>query len=436
MHHRSAFFGIALLAAAAAAPARADNIDEELILRAPSVMKDLEKHEYKNVAVLKFRVAKGEREPSFNVGLLNGNMATRLETALVLVNNDTNPVGITRDASQLVSSKYPKARYLEAKEREPFFGLDFPLAWGSDKVKVDAFLTGLVKINPATHKTTVIVELFDHKANEVREVANFVVRTDRSILSDSGESFSLVMRDIVNRRGEELEEEAVRDSEERNKGKKLTPDTDNIEGLVDLEVYYDDQKMDIREDKNAWGEKRVAEPREGQKVHFVLRNKTKERLGVVLRVNGISTQSKEGGSKQIDQYIKWVLEPQKSYPIVGYYLSDGKTVEKFKVERSPKTLGDLDPQKLGLIEVDVFRSAADLDETAKTRKLSLRGLEAHDYSPEKLSLAELKGKLRKAAASAGKKPVIVAGDLDNAKVDETEFKNPVHSGAMAIRYYP
>lgn len=424
---------IALALLAAAAPARADNIDEELIQRARTVMKDLQDRQYKNVGVLKFRVKKGPHEPSFNVGLLNANMASRLETALVLVNNDKNPLGITRDASQFAAAQDPKLSYLNPKDWGKFFDQAFPLAWGKDKVKVDAFLTGQVKINPTTHKTTVIIESFDRKAEELREVVNFTVPTDRSILADTGESFSLVMRDLAKKRGEELEEEAVRDSEDRDKGKKVADNRDAIENLLDVEIYYDDKRSEVTEDKTVKGEKRVAEPREGQKVHFVLRNRTNERIGVVLRINGVNTLHKEGTDKQIDQYTKWILDPKKTYTLRGFYLEDGKTVETFKV-LSPSTLGDLDPQKLGLIEVDVFRSAPDLDEGAARRKLSLRGLNGKERTAK--DLAELKARIHKATSAADHKPLILPGEAEKTHVDEAELKSPVHTGSMTIRYYP
>jgi len=430
---RAAFMALAVLAAPGASAARADNIDEELMRRATAIMKDLQDKHYKNVGVLKFRVQKGEKESSFNVGMLNANMAMRLETALVLVNSEKSPIGITRDASTVVALKNKKANYLTAADRPAMFENTFPLAWGKDKVSVDAFLTGQVKVNASTRKTTVIIEVFDKQAPELREVANFTVPTDRSILSDTSESFSLVMRDIARKRGEDLEDEAARDAEARDKGKRVTPAEDTIEGLLDVEIYYNGEKADVTPDRNDKGEKRVAEPREGQKVHFVLRNKTNEKLAVVLRINGLNTLSKEGPEKQVNQYTKWVLEPKKEYAIRGFYPEKGG-VELFKVV-PPSALGDLHADKLGLIELDVFREAGpDVEEALKTRKLSLRGLSAADRSAD--TIDELKKKLRRASMDAGKRPLIVGGDVENVTVKEVEFKHLVHTGAMTIRYFP
>jgi hypothetical protein len=432
-----------LLALAALAvthlPARADNIDEKLLTEArDKIMKELRDSKYQNVGVLKFRVKKGSNEPSYTVGLLNSNMATRLETALILVNSDKNPIGIAHNASQVIAAHNAKTTYLTAKERASLFELTYPLAWGKERVKVDAFLTGQVKINPTTRKTTVIVEAFDAKATDLREIVNFTVSTDRSILSDTGESFSLAMRSILKRGPspeENLDEPAVRDNEERTQGRTSAKDEEikeQLENLIELEIFYDDQKMDINEAKNARGEKRVAAPRDGARVQFSLRNKSNERLAVVLRVNGINTLSKEGSEKQIDQYTKWVLEPNKKYTIRGFYLDDN-TVELFTAV-SPAKLSDLDPQKLGLIELDVFRAAGDdIDESLTKRKLSLRGLSAQNGKAD--TLGELKDKIMKAARATAKRNVIVGGEKEKTQVDSTEFKNPIHTGSMAIRYY-
>ncbi len=430
-----AVLSLAFLAGAVGS-ARADNIDEKLLDEALSkIMKDLRSHKYQNVGVLKFRVQRGDRPSSYSASLLNANMATRLETALILVNDVKKPIGITRDASQVIAARDPKANYITPKDRAALFDYLLPLAWGTERVKVDAFLTGLVKINPASRRTTVVIEAFDPKATDLREVANFTVPTDRSILSDSGASFSLVMRDLVKKRGEELAEEAARYNDERDK-KPLAQDPDAVENLVDLSVYYDDQKIPVVEDRNnAKGEKRVAEPPMGARVTFGLKNKTNERLAVVLRINGLNTAAPEGSEKQIDQYTRWVLEPGKPYVIAGFYREDGKTVDRFKVEASPAQKGALDPDKLGLIELDVFRSTTQAVASLKSEELSLRGLSAKTKGAKDLAELQLKLMGTTEAGKTARRNVIVGGDTEKTFVEETKFENPTHTGSMAIRYY-
>lgn len=281
-------------------------------------------------------------------------------------------------------------------------------------------------------KTTVVIQAFDRASDDLREVCAFTVATDRSILSDSGESFALAMRDLL-RRGEEVETVAAESAAERNKGAK--PGRESLENLIDLEVYYDGRRAPVTPDRNEAGELRVASPQVGQKVHFVLRNKSSERLGVVLRVNGISTLMKEGLDRSVEQYTRWVLEPGKEYTLRGFYLEDGKTVEEFEVV-DPSGQSDLSPAKLGLLELDVFReSAAGKEEAlAKARKLSLRG-PATKQAPR--TLAELKTQVRRSVADRRDRDVgvIVAGSRSEADVQEVEFKGAEHAGAQVIRYY-
>jgi hypothetical protein len=290
----------------------------------------------------------------------------------------------------------------------------------------------MVKISPDMKKTTVIIEAFDRKANETREVINFTVRTDRSVLADSGTSFALVKRgDFIKKRDADLDDEANKNADERDKGKKVGDDKDAVENMIDFGVVYNDQPVPIN--RNDKGEASIDEPQEGAKVFFTVMNKSSERLALVIRVNGINTLLKEGTDKPVDQCMKWVLEPGKRYSIRGFYLEDGKTVERFKVV-APDGLSDLDANKLGLIELDVFRSGGGeaSEDLLKSRKISLRGLSAKQTKPK--TFAALKMEVLQ-SLKAKKKPVLYAGDADSTDVKEAEFKNPVHTGSMTIRYF-
>src|SRR4051812_35371641 len=101
---RQLLFLLALTAGAALpGAARADNSDGRLPREATAVLQTLKDREYKTVGVLKFQVKKGEGPASFDLGLLNANLATRLENALILVNDVNSPIGITRDASRVAA---------------------------------------------------------------------------------------------------------------------------------------------------------------------------------------------------------------------------------------------------------------------------------------------------------------------------------------------
>ena len=128
-----------ILAAWASGPtaARADNIDLALLDEAPKIMAYLHKQGYKNVGVLEFRVQKGKEHADFGTGTLNSNMATRLENALILLDDPADPIGVVRDASQHALSRDKKATYLTADGRKALMAASYPLAWGKEVVKPD-----------------------------------------------------------------------------------------------------------------------------------------------------------------------------------------------------------------------------------------------------------------------------------------------------------
>ena len=406
-----------------AQPVRADNIDERLLREATAVLQSLKDRQYKNVGVLKFQMKKGDRPTSFDVGLLNANLATRLENALILVNDVNNPLGIVRNAS-MVAAAGKNAGYQEADARKKLFDGAYPLAWGKERVGVDAFLTGLAQIDRDFRKTTVMIQAFDRKNLEMQEIARFTVDTDRSILSDTGESFALV------KRGDDADEAAIEDVTLRNDGKPKNEET--VESILDLELYYDGQKQTITAD--GAGNRRAPEPGDGKRVQFKLRNKTKETLALVLRINGVNTLGKEGPERQVDRCTKWVLEPGKWYSIKGFYL-DGNKVEEFKVV-SPGALTSLDPRKMGLIEVAIFRKDDAADPLGSRRITNLRGLAAGTAQPD--SFKDLQQQVFKASrATALFKGLIVPGETKvGNKIEEVKFTNLTYAGSMTIRYWP
>ena len=72
------------LVALTAPRTRADNIDLELIKKAPEIIKFLKEKDYKNVGVLKFQLQKGKSRPTYNSGPINSNLPSRLENALLM----------------------------------------------------------------------------------------------------------------------------------------------------------------------------------------------------------------------------------------------------------------------------------------------------------------------------------------------------------------
>jgi hypothetical protein len=367
--------------------------------------------------------------------LLNANMAARLENALILANDVKKPLGIARvgnAAARRLASLGADASYLKPDAREKLFAGEYALAWGGKKVAIDAFLTGQVILAKDFKKTRVVIESFDRKG-ELRKLHEFSVNTDRSILADASESFSLARRGAgVVRRGPDADEEANAYSARRYRNPKVEENI--LDDALDVGVYYDNEKQTVRPTKDLV-ERVVAEPKDGAEVYFELRNKTADKLGVVFRINGVNTLHSEGRGRQIDQHSRWILDPKASVTIRGFYPEKGGC-QKFVV-KSPRGLPDLDEDKLGLIEIDVFRAegAAD-DPSLRDRNVNLRPVPKPDADAE--TLADAQTALRRAASLKGvtaRGAILAGGNVGNVTILKDSLENPIHIGSAVIRYY-
>jgi hypothetical protein len=415
----------ALLALAAwwalPAAARADNLDDALLRHADTILQELRGRGCRNVGVLKFQVQQGAARPSLHVGRLNTLMATRLENALILAEDEEDGVvGVTRGASAAAAARDPKATYLTRAGRRVLFEHPYPLAWGDKEVPVDAFLTGVVKVDAAGGKTTVRVEAFDRKDPDPRKVVEFTVPIERTVLADMNRRFALRKR-VVDKKldDKELNEAAAREFlEEETKGA-AAPGA-GLGDLLDFKIYYDGKRVP----RDAAD--RIPSPRPGQRVHFVV--KSKQRVGLVLRVNGINTSGYEKESREAADYSFWVLEPGEEYRIDGFYPARQKgkqDVLPFKVvDPTREAVPDLaDQTKMGQIDIDVLlEGGAGAPEDRGVRPISLR--EAPAPTP---TLKEQQGKLR-VSASRKVRPraiggiIVGGGARKSAEILEVPFR--------------
>jgi hypothetical protein len=418
--------GLALTAGNAA---RADNIDMKLIQVAEKVMSQAREKGIKNLGVLKFQTKVGkDGKASFDAGVLNANMASRLEFALIMVNDAKNPMGITRNASQVAGAKDKNGNFLTDASRKALFDHDYPLAWGNTTVKVDRFLTGEVHLTNELRDTIVTIKYFD-RANPTmsKDEVTLTVKTDRSILSDAGLTFSLAKRGAVGD-NESIDDLAVKEAAARLDEKPLQPTADSIENLIGVKIFYDGKEQSL---KTINGALRVDEPQKGTKIRFGLENKTNEKLGVVLRINGINTLQMEGPEKQIEECLRWVLDAKGKYEVDGFWIEKTKKVP-FVVE-SPGALPNLDPLKMGLIEVAVFRQ----DPEVKVREVvSLRALTARNVQAKSLEEMQLK-LLPLSTRKLVHRGIIAGGNAQEVgKLDEKSLDSPNFAGLMSIRYFP
>lgn len=397
---------------------RADNIDARLNEEAPAIMKYLQQHNVKNVGVLLFRLQKGKSPSSFNAGPINANMATRLENLLILYAENDKSLGVIRNASAVVASQLPKSHWNEANDamRAATFKFDYPLAWGNQKVKANAFLVGSVGLSEDLKKTTVLIAGYRPGTPSIEKIVQFSVDTDRNILADSGQSF-LLSRSLIKKRSTEvrkrgesldqmLDKDAVMDADMRDK--KQPTDASGSE-YIDFQVIYDNNVQPMQPDEMSPGELRIPKPQPGQEIRFELINKSPEELGVVIMVNGKSTIDESVETP--DQCRKWILPADGAkYTVRGFYNEENQrdVVSPFRVvmRDDPLVVNELANSKLGVIEVFLFlrgkvgpEPPVEDEMLISQRKLSLRGVSGTSMKKTGTprSLADAQSQLMRAA---------------------------------------
>lgn len=429
----------------------ADNLDEELIRQASKVMKHLESKNYRNAGVLAFGLKSGDGKPSFDGGLLTNNLGARLENALVLaLNPEGKQIGIIRDASSVASRALKGASYRTAEDRKRLFEIKYPLAWGTAEVEADVFLAGLVTISSDHRNTNVAIVSFDRQDPETHhKVIDFDVKTDRQILADSGKGFSTSKGRATFSRGpseEDIFDAIIRDEK---KEPKVGPQPGNSQLVtsvsddfpIEVKVRYRDVVQTMRPDPdNPGAQNRVLDdPKEGEAVTFDVTNRTKEVVGMVLTVNGISTLFEETG--QAGQMTKWVLDPGKLYRIKGFHQKDRSkyvTIEGLPEKLSEERFEDLGgAAKGGLIHVFVFRKVSEQVAAAPSFSRSMRRIPTpvlSDVPPQ--TPAELQKLIAHSANAKGGRGLMAWGpDEKEEKITEQSLGATSLTDTMVIRYY-
>ncbi len=338
--------------------ARADNLDVQLNQRVPQLLKALAHEHCKHVGVVKFRVEKEGPRHSFSTTQLGGNLATRLENALILHihEDETRAIGVIADAGRVAS-----ARKISVSDRSKLFSIgDYPLAWGNRKVKPDAFLTGVVKVSANLAKTTVQINLFTaREPMKLKRLAEFTVDTDRALLHDLGETFALDRR-IRYRSAREMDKYAVVDANNRDHNQPTAESIDpqNVFGFQ-MKILYDGVEQSITRDTFSAGEWRVVAPQPGQKIVVRVIPQINQRMGMVLKVNGESTMARE--KDEPIRCTRWILTPRSNginQDHEGFYFYGAKQeVLPFRAltpEESYSRESEFDDRFVGTIRLDIF----------------------------------------------------------------------------------
>jgi len=419
--------------------ARASNLDDGYLKggAAARVREHLQKNGYKNVGVLRFEVKKGKSAPSMNVGTMNSLVATRLENALILVMERENPIGITRNAGAVAARRDPDANWHTEAGREKLFKGDYPLAWGGKSVDVDAFLTGTVEISPDYRETKIIVKIFDKKNTNLRSVgAPIAVKMDRDALREIGQGFVISKRAL----NQIASKGAVPDSEVDNivlggavKGTAVDK-RDNLAKIreyLDFAILFDDVPAGLKSE----GERSVIDtPAPDQKVTIKL--VAKEKLGLLLRVNGINTINKEGSERDRLESSWWVLEPGKEYLIRGFY--EGGKVYPFKVvaetEVDKSELG-ADQERHGIISFEIFKSAT--AGTGEPRIVARKPTNLRRTPAASESFAQVQNKLLRGLHNPEKRvPFLVPDRMGTEAALYTDDFSGVFVGGCDVYYRP
>jgi hypothetical protein len=189
------------------------------------------------------------------------------------------------------------------------------------------------------------------------------------------------------------------------------------------------------------GKALIPEPREGQSVLLVIRkvDRTRERYGVVLSVNGENTLYKERLNPL--QCWKWILSPEIPAISVAGYQTGEKSAEAFRVlspAESRATVMNYGAD-VGTISMVVFREARGakkalaLDDEAEDLA-ALMGGKFPRTPPE--NLAALKFQLRSGGADAGTRGLIVQGKEIGAAIRRLSFQpDPTPVMAATVIYY-
>ena len=337
----------------------ADALDQMLLVStAEPVLKQLKEKGYKNVAILNFEVQRGgPYGPVYlDVCRLHEAGAIMLENALIVANPTDDPIGITRSATAVAVKNDPKASYATPADRRKLFDTQYPLAWGKKSIQPDAFLIGQVSVSDDVTTATLSIRYFDAKNPkewQQLKLKKSDIALTPTLLSDLNQSFTLGSAVSTTRGGDDAlvlndpafamvlgkgiktdtivpkqptTEEASTDVPatpkpqtvglpKRTKPAPVTEqELDRLNDKLDIRLYYDDEEVKRIDNKT------FPTPDAKQKVKITLQAKTK--LGVVLLVNGINTADYDRTNRQVNDYTKWVLEPDLLYTIEGFYGQD------------------------------------------------------------------------------------------------------------------
>ena len=430
----------------------ADDLDKQLLKQAASVLSTLKEKGFHNVGVLKFRVKKGTEPATDRAGTLNLRLSEKLEMALILANKIQDPIGIVRNANKTAAT-ITGANHLTQEGRKLLFSVQYNLAWGEEKVTPDAFITGVAYLTPDFKTMTVGLAIFDASGGELVQLAKFDAKPDLEELLESGESFTVrgvfdqgSLELTQDQRKDKATDEAVKTTllvknetagQTKPVASKIHPlSPSHPDSPIALEILYDGkpQLIEFRD-----GAAFVSEPKENQKVSFVVRRKgaARPRLGIVLKVNGENTLYRQ--KLPNDQCSPWVFEPSlNEFGVQGFQLDLG-TLQQFKVlSQAQSKAKEIDyGEFVGTVSVSVLK-----EQTVEPKaSIDLLADDGEDFAILTRSTFPSKparnlSALRHQLADSATRGLIVEGAIVQQSVKTAQFKSdtiPVMTAT--IKYY-
>ena len=318
-----------------ATQATAGDLASTIHVAAKDVVAHCKANDIQSVGTLKFLVTR-DGKLSDNVGTLNTLLAKRLDVALVLANNPREPITLVDDASA-TAKQIDGANHLSKESRAKLFTADYVTMWGDEKIRPDAFVTGIAEVGKDLRSIQIALLIATAKENKLEPIGDYKATITPAILTESGESFSTrgafdggqivktndgTPSDLPDDLDLDADTQTILASTKniRDEAGATHPLSDPA-AVVKLRVLYDGQSVpyEVRE-----GRALLREPQEGQRVEpMIQKDSTPTRYGVVVKVNGQNTLMKQ--IRPDAKCGKWILsKPNEQVAIRGYQLNNSE----------------------------------------------------------------------------------------------------------------
>jgi len=363
--------------------AHAVDIDTSVMRSAPKVWDRVHSWNAQTVAVLPFRVQARNGDELFHVGQINHGLSRRLENAMrATIDLEKPEVVILRDAADAAHRQLGNPSYVTPESRRRLFDVSYPPAWGNNpdqRLRADAFVTGMVAVSDDGLQVTLRIEGFSRvRPESLERIAEMIVPMDRFMAVDLGRGFSASRGDGL---GVGMSEKEIVEVYVHGRPSSTDPGSTPVavspvsttiasaqstweQFPVELTLFYGGKPQELGTEgssgvmpfeRNTF-QLRAEEPASGTLVTVGLRNRTAERIAVVLTINGVNTLLEETGSAR--NLSRWVLEPEKEYLVKGFYQQDLKTYKPIVglSDEQSKAAASQFSAEAGLVHLYVFKS--------------------------------------------------------------------------------